>query len=249
MRELATFRKAPRWLMGIAIVSGLSLVVVGMLAFAHAFAHVGGEARCFSSFRAAQWPKWIGCAMAAHENLAGGLIGLAGAIFAAWLAYSGAQDQLAQANSTVRETNRLRAQEKFRDAAGEMDSLRLAASYLSNFASRFPEDGAGGDFVAILATLHEKAHVYLSQSAANAPMGFGRSITTVMWRLEKLADKITELSDRGLLLDRRRKDLEAEIRASVAGARKLADEIHKLMPSLEERLVNLRAQYQNFGGD
>ena len=49
----------------------------------------GARAKCFDSFWTAQWPKWIGCAMAAHESLAAGLIGLWAAILAAWLAFSG----------------------------------------------------------------------------------------------------------------------------------------------------------------
>jgi hypothetical protein len=42
--------------------------------------HTNSDARCFETVRSAQLPKWIGCAMAAHENLARGLIGFAGAI-------------------------------------------------------------------------------------------------------------------------------------------------------------------------
>lgn len=84
--------KVPRWITGIIIAVGLTFIVISLLGFAHAFSN---STRCFETFAGTQWPKWIGCAMAAHENLAGGLIGLAGAIFAAWLAYSGAQDQLA----------------------------------------------------------------------------------------------------------------------------------------------------------
>ena len=45
------------------------------------------RAKCFETFGTAQWPKWIGCAMATHESLAAGLIGLWAAIVAAWLAY------------------------------------------------------------------------------------------------------------------------------------------------------------------
>jgi hypothetical protein len=70
-------------------------VAVLALAFAHAWdANVGSRAKCFETFRTAQWPKWIGCAMAAHESLAAGLIGLWAAIFAASLAYSGIQMQI-----------------------------------------------------------------------------------------------------------------------------------------------------------
>lgn len=37
---------------------------------------------------ALQFPKWFGCVLTNHENLAGGLIGAGGTIFAAWLAWA-----------------------------------------------------------------------------------------------------------------------------------------------------------------
>jgi hypothetical protein len=65
--------------------------------------------RCFENFGTAQWPKWIGCAMAAHESLAAGLIGAGGALLAAWLAYSAVQQQFAHQEA---ERARLRAEAK-----------------------------------------------------------------------------------------------------------------------------------------
>jgi hypothetical protein len=191
--------------------------------------------------------------MAAHENLAGGLIGLAGAIFAAWLAYSGAQDQLAQLNKTTRESDRLRAQERFQEAASEIDALKLARGYLESFTGNFPDQadaGYGGfNYIGKLAELNRKAQVYLSQSAANAPRGFGRSITTVMWRLEKLAGRIDVLDEKVAFRPATKNELDREIRGLVGGAKKLADGIGKLLPSLIDRLNNLRDQYENLGGD
>jgi hypothetical protein len=80
----------------------LFAVLLGLAVLALAFAHAwdsalpssAARAKCFETFSTAQWPKWIGCAMAAHESLAPGLIGLWAAIFAAWLAYSGIQKQI-----------------------------------------------------------------------------------------------------------------------------------------------------------
>jgi len=40
------------------------------------------------------FPRWFGCALAMHENLAGGLIGGAGALFAAWLAWQAVMRQI-----------------------------------------------------------------------------------------------------------------------------------------------------------
>jgi hypothetical protein len=234
--------------MGVMVAIALTIGVVGLLGFVHASA-TNPSAHCFAGFKHAQWPKWIGCAIAVHETLAGGLIGLAGVIFAAWLAYSGAQDQLAQVRNTANETNRLRAQERFQEAASEIDALVLAKGYLRTFVDNFPDAQhahyATHNFLGTLADLNDKASVYLSQSVANAPRGFGRSITTVMWRLEKLAAQIGELSDRGLLVGDKRTSLENEVRSSVAGAQKLADDIDELLPSLRQRLLNLKQQCEN----
>jgi hypothetical protein len=40
------------------------------------------------------FPRWLGCAVAMHESLAGGLIGAAGALFAAWLAWQAIMRQI-----------------------------------------------------------------------------------------------------------------------------------------------------------
>lgn len=44
-----------------------------------------------------KFPKWFGCVVASHENLAGGLIGAAGTLFAGWLAWTAVQTQIADA--------------------------------------------------------------------------------------------------------------------------------------------------------
>jgi hypothetical protein len=80
------------------VLLGLAVLALAALAFAHAWdaalPNAATRAKCFETFWTAQWPKWIGCAMAAHESLAAGLIGLWAAIFAASLAYSGIQMQI-----------------------------------------------------------------------------------------------------------------------------------------------------------
>jgi hypothetical protein len=81
---------------GVIIVIALVTVVVSALGFAHAWFLPKEEdaPRCFETFATSQFPKWLGCAMAAHENLAGGLIGAAGALFAAWVAFTTVQRQM-----------------------------------------------------------------------------------------------------------------------------------------------------------
>ncbi len=242
--------KIPRWAIGLTIAVVLIVGVIGLLGFAHA--NVAGGTRCFIGFAHAQWPKWIGCSMAAHESLAGGLIGLAGVIFAAWLAYSGAQDQLAHVRIAAEESNRLHAQERFQEAKTDVEILEHAQQYLRTFAGNFPDESNphyhSHYFIGTLSDLNRLARLYVSESAANAPRGFGRRITTVMWRLKKLAEKTVELSDRGMLVDGNRTSIENEARLAVADARKIAGEIAQLLPSLEERTAILQGQYLNLGG-
>lgn len=83
-------------IIGAIVVIALIAVVTTALGFAHAwFVPKDADApRCFETFATSQFPKWLGCAMAAHENLAGGLIGAAGALFAAWIAFTTVQGQI-----------------------------------------------------------------------------------------------------------------------------------------------------------
>jgi hypothetical protein len=85
-----------RWIgRGAAFLALLGLAILA-LAFAHAWApsEPDHSSRCFETFFAAQWPKWLGCAMAQHENLAGGLVRVWAALSAAWLAYSSLREQI-----------------------------------------------------------------------------------------------------------------------------------------------------------
>lgn len=54
----------------------------------------------------AAFPKWLGCVLANHENLSGGLIGAGGALFAGWLAWSAvwAQIDLTKSQLAIQKT-------------------------------------------------------------------------------------------------------------------------------------------------
>ncbi len=77
-----------------AIGVGLIALVLLTLSFVHSYANIEDAKRCAPNIWAAHWPNWIGCIIAAHEGLAGGLIGGGGALFAAWLAWDAVQVQL-----------------------------------------------------------------------------------------------------------------------------------------------------------
>jgi hypothetical protein len=235
--------KIPRLIVGLIIAASLAVIVVGLLGFAHAYSNTPN--RCFDGFLSAQWPKWMGCAMAAHENLAGGLIGLGGALFAAWLAYSGAQDQLRKMSAEAREAARLKAEEKVKHAETEISALKLAREFLDGVSAKFPGENderyAKFEFEFLLKKLYTSAHIYVSRSAANAPYGFGRTITTLMWRMEKMAETLAARPP-GQLVGL---GLDGEIRSIVEAIRKLSQEIGKCLSSLEDQRNNLASQERN----
>jgi hypothetical protein len=91
-----------------AISLGLVLIgiVVLLLAFVDSYSINEVFGHCSPSLSKSKWPLYLGCVMAAHEGLAGGLIGAAGALFAAWLAYEAIQEQL-----SIEDTRRLQRQD------------------------------------------------------------------------------------------------------------------------------------------
>ncbi len=88
MRPAVKRRIASAFIVGL----GLILLASGILVFAEATA-LSDEARCAPSIWQSQWPRYLGCAMTTHEVLAGGLIGAAGALFAALLAIQAIRDR------------------------------------------------------------------------------------------------------------------------------------------------------------
>jgi hypothetical protein len=77
-------------------------------------------------------PRWFGCVLTAHEALAAGLIGAAGALLAAWIAWSAIQQQI---NA-----------ERERMLADRVEAERLLAEELTDYA-----DGMAAAWRAIVA--------------------------------------------------------------------------------------------------
>lgn len=67
--------------------------LVGIYAILAA-AEMGMSASATAKPCAWKFPKWLGCTLASHESLAGGLIAVGGALFAGWLAWTAVQDQI-----------------------------------------------------------------------------------------------------------------------------------------------------------
>jgi hypothetical protein len=106
----------------------LATAVVLILAFVDRYADVADVKRCVRDVWILQWPKWIGCAMGAHESLAGALIPGVTALYAAWLAWDGLQVQLSAArqNREWQEAQIAAEQERHLNEANER-RLRIEA--------------------------------------------------------------------------------------------------------------------------
>ena len=114
----------------VALLFGLPFFVFLPLALAQA----GSGSSCHWAF-----PKWFGCVLAAHESLAGGLIGLAGVLVAAWMAWHAVQQQInsdrERALADRAEAERLLSEELPEYAEGMAAAWRLLVA--------LPEDDAG----------------------------------------------------------------------------------------------------------
>lgn len=100
---------------GTIIVVGAVLGIACVLAVAVAW---GQDNECV-----AQFPKVIGCALASYEGLSGGLIAAGGALFAGWLAWSAARDQIALEKSNAHEVRKSRAKQSFTSAEKELKRM------------------------------------------------------------------------------------------------------------------------------
>ena len=128
----------------LCVVLALVVIVILILAFAHAWAPGAApdlSKRCFETFGTAQWPKWIGCAIAVHESLAAGLIGAGGALFAAWLAYSTVQQQFAHLEA---ERARLQAEAKETAVVSLVQIVHAAGSTLRVVRQALEQDNELG---------------------------------------------------------------------------------------------------------
>jgi hypothetical protein len=113
------------WAVAIGIV--LVGIVVGILTFVDLNAVTDSLKRCAPSIWKSRWPNYLGCTMGAHEGLAGGLIGAAGALFAAWLAFDAIQEQLAEERERL---HRQQVEAKAVAVASITEPIDGAAKYL-----------------------------------------------------------------------------------------------------------------------
>jgi hypothetical protein len=121
------------WAVGIGIL--LIAIAIGLLVFADATAITEEGKKCAPSIWQSQWPRYLGCAMGAHEALAGGLIGAAGALFAAWLAFQAIQEQMQAEAERLNEQRRTEVEQRQVEQAEAKESAVVCIAPLIHAAA------------------------------------------------------------------------------------------------------------------
>jgi hypothetical protein len=144
---------------GITVAGILIAIVVALLLFADSNAITDQATSCASYFKdRSQSFAWFGCTMVAHEGLAGGLIGGAGALFAAWLAFTAVQEQLAEERQHIRQQQ---VDAKWAALVSITQPIHAAAAALSEIDTAIhaetPQTQASADRLVELAVEHVKS--------------------------------------------------------------------------------------------
>ena len=240
--------KVPRWITASALCLLLVATTIALLAFTTAWTPLGSP-RCFTDIAHSQFPKWLGCAIATHETLAGSLIAAGGALFAAWLAFVGLQDQIGLARKNEREAKRLAIEKKIQDAAADWSLVGIASGYVNALAEEFPPTNLGPDphreiFASRLVALRGRGDLRLNENAASAPDGIGETVTTLIGRLNTLADNLYE-ETKNLSADMRAPKLrsrEPEVVGLIEALRRLDKELQEQADVYAQKYKDVRAE-------
>jgi hypothetical protein len=102
-----------------------------------ALAEVGGAAGCHWAF-----PRWFGCVLYVHESLAGGLIGAAGALIAASIAWAAVQQQMNAEKERISADRTQAEQLLVQDLSDYADGMAAAWRLLIAVPNPLPEPAA-----------------------------------------------------------------------------------------------------------
>ncbi len=209
----------------------LFLGVIAMLALTHAAVP---EPRCTRAF-----PRWIGCVVSRHENLAGGLVAAAGMIFAAWLVWTGIRDQLEDSRRGRLEAKlqglRWREQELVRHLRGLLHS-RDYVGRLSRAFEGADRDGASS-FMERLLRL-EKAGDLIPYQGDPAPDGLSMRAQRSYYALLSLRQRAATTHGDDTI------GFEADVLRAIAQLRELAGEIDAAIPGYQGEQRQIRAEIE-----
>jgi hypothetical protein len=131
---------ASPWRMMNFRIGQLLLVALCFVVFVYlvlALAEVGGVAGCHWAF-----PRWFGCVLYLHETLAGSLIGAAGALTAAWIAWTAVQHQINAERERMLADRKEAEQLLAADLSEYADGMAAAWRLLVAVPNPLPEPGA-----------------------------------------------------------------------------------------------------------
>jgi hypothetical protein len=120
-----------RRIQGVTI-AALIIVLIWLLMFAANIAPV--EHQCPWVF-----PRIMSCLLSARETLFAGLTAGGGALFAAWVAFAGLQDQIGMARKNELEAKRLAREKHVQDAGRDLDLMMIAHGFVQSLAAEFPQ--------------------------------------------------------------------------------------------------------------
>lgn len=222
----------------------ITYLTVGILAF------VAGTAVSFFTL-----PIWVTTAIniAKEGNRSdwlgffGSVIGAVMTLIAALVAWFAVQQQIRNTNQQLRATEKLRALERHNKAVDELKILNDAKEYLNALVSQFPQPSDSNyavyNFAEQLRQLYQRAHVYVSESAATAPGEFGRRILKETWRIRTLAENAETRIKEGKMSFQ---DLSDEARLALEECRRIIFDIALENQRRQIQLTNFRDQVSSF---
>jgi hypothetical protein len=197
--------------MGVLLVGLITFAgIVLILALVHASAEHTGT-RCFApglaGFKHAQWPKWIGCAIATHESFAAGLFGSATALSAVLIALQQIKDarqksQAAEERREKREQDREKREElrERRERAREqleLVNIKRVVNYYCRLLQPFDE-AQGTDDIKYINGLHElKKTGDLSLFIGPLPAELRHPVRDAFERLRRYNNALEKLAKKG----------------------------------------------------
>lgn len=208
------FRPA-RWVTGIVLGLALLAVIVALLLLVAPWPPVY---RCpsINSFT-----SWAGCTIAAHETLAAGLIAAAGALWGAWLAFSGLKEQIDLAKASERAVKRVSLAIAVQTARHDVEGSIGSHSFVKQIVDGFPDEEAAGpdrqDFALALMDMRSRAAFHKGSLAASGPMG--ENVEAAIDKLRELAQRLGE--EMHVSPDAARKRFNPSIADEVAALRRL----------------------------
>jgi hypothetical protein len=194
------------------------------------------------------FPKILSCLLSARETLVAGLAAAGGALFAAWLAFAGLQDQIGMARRNELEAKRLDREKRVQVAGRDLELMKIAHGFVQSLTAEFPQadDASVSDlaFASRLLDLRHRGSLHISLNAVRAPDGNGDSIATVMGRLKILAGDLNEetKSLSAEMLPAILRNREEEVRTQIRHLRDLENILAGKIPRYDDKFQKAAAQ-------